>query len=222
MIKELGIGEISELGDRLKEGFKNFTPEKELSVKELNNAVKDEFTKVKGEVTATNMDNKKLEKIDGYLTTPTERIEMAKKSVGEWSGKPGDSNFTPSKNEALEALRGYGEKDVTYTVGEPDFSKVSEVTVTINDMTSDRVHNFAQADKVAASHFNDIKRDGRTDWTPRDIANWRKENRFSWHERLDRKTMDLVQRDVHEECKHFGGVAECKRLEKLNGGPFDE
>ena len=95
-------------------------------------------------------------------------------------------------------------------------------------MTSERYgpgNNFEQADQKCADKWNKEGKDGRTDWTARNVADWRSENRYSWHERLDRKTMDLVQRDIHEECKHYGGVSECKKheaLEKSSGGGFDE
>ena len=89
-------------------------------------------------------------------------------------------------------------------------------------MTSSRPDNFRKADEECAKQWNEQSKDGRTDWTARDIKEWRQDNKYSWHERLDMKTMDLVQRDVHEECKHYGGVAECKRHEALNGGGFDE
>ena len=122
----------------------------------------------------------------------------------------------------------YNQDGIDYHDGEPDFENVSEATVEIDHMTSERYglgNNFDQANQKCAEKWNQEAKDGRTDWKPRDVENWRIENRYTWHERLDRKTMDLVQRDIHEECKHFGGVAECKRYEAtagLNGGEFDE
>ena len=92
----------------------------------------------------------------------------------------------------------------------------------VNLILVSRPYNFKQADEVCANQWNESGRDGRNDWTARDVESWRKENKYSWHERLDMKTMDLVQRDVHEECKHYGGVAECRRHDALNGGGFDE
>lgn len=156
------------------------------------------------------------------MSTSKERKEMANRSKGEWVGTPGDSIFIPKKGEAQEALKKFKQDGIVYKDGEPDFRKVSEATVKIKDMTSDRPYNFRQADEACAKQWNDNKRDNRTDWIPRDVNKWRKENRYSWHERLDMKTMDLVQRDVHEECKHYGGVSECKKRERLSGGGFDE
>ena len=151
-----------------------------------------------------------------FFTTPEERIELAKKSDGVWDGKEGDSKFHPNDIDAQKALKDYKQDGINYRDGNPDFSKCSESLVKIDNMTSDRPSNFRQADEMCSKQWNVEKRDGRTDWSPRDVKEWRSENRYSWHERIDRKTMDLVQRDVHEECRHFGGVAECKRYESLN------
>ena len=162
------------------------------------------------------------------MTTSEERKEHADRSIGDWDGEPGNSKFHPEKQEAKEALEKYKQDGIDYKDGEPDFSKVSEATVQIDNMTSERRgpgKNFDQANHKCAEQWNSEAKDGKTNWTARDVENWRIENRYSWHERLDRKTMDLVQRDVHEECKHYGGVAECKRYEaagKVNGGGFDD
>jgi hypothetical protein len=150
------------------------------------------------------------------FTTPEERIEFAKQSNGVWDGKEGNSKFHPNDADAQKALKDYKQDGINYRDGNPDFSKCSESQVKIDNMTSDRPSNFRQADEMCSKQWNLEKRDGRTDWSPRDVKEWRSENRYSWHERIDRKTMDLVQRDVHEECRHFGGVAECKRFESLN------
>lgn len=163
-------------------------------------------------------------KINDIGTTSAERIEFASYSNGEWSGEPGNSTFTPNSEIALKELKEYNQDGIEYKDGNPDFSKCSEATIKINNMTSDRPNNFRQADMVCAEKWNAELRDGRNDWTARDIKGWRQENRYSWHERIDMKTMDLVQRDIHEECKHYGGVAECKRYETANvyGGKFDD
>lgn len=151
-------------------------------------------------------------------TTDAERIKQASKSNGEWIGEKGNSEFRPNKQEAKEALESYGRSGIEYKDGNPDFSEVSEATINIDKMTSDRASNFRYADKTCADKWNAEARDGKTDWTRNDVKSWRHENRYSWHERIDKKTMDLVQRDIHDECKHFGGVAECKRMERLGGG----
>ena len=66
----------------------------------------------------------------------------------------------------------------------------------------------------AAEQWNAEARDGKTDWTARDVANWRRENHYSWHECNDRKTCQLVPTKVNDYFGHLGGVGECNIAEK--------
>jgi hypothetical protein len=231
-MSEIGISEVKENKPQNIENFKKIKPEKEMTTKELKSAVKDEFEKTAKEAKearnyeADGVENVTAEKnLDpshkDCLTTSEVRKEFAGYSKGEWDGEPGDSKFHPEKQEAREALERYKQDGINYKDGEPDFSKVSEITVEIDNMTSSRPENFMQADELGANQWNANFKDGRNDWTASDVNAWRKENLYSWHECLDMKTMNLVQRDVHEACKHYGGVAECLRHEALNGGGFD-
>ena len=75
-----------------------------------------------------------------------------------------------------------------------------------------------------AEQWNLESRDGRNDWKARDVSKWRYENNYSWHERCDTKSMDLVSQDIHNSTfSHSGGVSECKVKEGIsNGGEFDD
>lgn len=165
-----------------------------------------------------------FEKPEQYYNPTENRIKFASHSDGTWSGEIGNSRLYPNKRETKEDLEKYDQSFIEYKDGNPDFSRVSEATVIIEDMTSYRPSNFKQADIKCSEQWNKIEREGRTDWTPRDVKQWRQDNKYSWHERIDRKTMDLVPRAIHDECKHFGGCSECKQYEKENGigGNFDE
>ena len=154
---------------------------------------------------------------DKIYTTNAERTKMAAHSRGEWLGKVGNSEFRPSSELVRKALESFNQTGIKYKDGNPDFSKCSVETVRIKEMSSNREKNFAKADKKAAEKWNAEGKFDKTDWTRNDVRNWRHENRYSWHERIDKKTMDLVQRDIHDECKHFGGVSECKRMERAVG-----
>lgn len=154
---------------------------------------------------------------DRLYTTSEERIKQASKGNGKWLGEVGNSEFRPNKMEAKEVLKSAGISGIDYKDGNPVFDKVAEAKVTIDNMTSERASNFRYADKACAEKWNIEGRNGKTDWTRSDVREWRHNNKFSWHEEIDKKTMDLVPRAVHEECKHFGGVAECKRMERLGG-----
>ena len=229
---ELSLADVKDMKSQSAENFRNIKPEKEMTAKELNDAVNSEFKKAANEAEVKLNGNDTERNLDSThkdcLTSSKERIDWADTSEGDWEGEHGNSKFHPEKQEARDALDRYEQDGIDYCDGEPDFSKVSEATVEIDNMTSDRYgkgNNFDQANQKCAEKWNMEARDGKTDWTARDVDNWRTENRYTWHERLDRKTMDLVQRDVHEECKHYGGVAECKRYEAaegFNGGGFDE
>lgn len=157
-------------------------------------------------------------------------------SNGDWVGNRGESKFIPNgltekTRAALDKLKEKGQDGVEYRDAEPDFGPVAEETVEIDNMTEHRDDyydsdgtkmdgNFSQADQACAKKWNESAKDGKTDWTARDVSDWRKDNNCSWHERQDCKTMDLVDRDVHETCTHSGGVAECK-AKNNSGGGFD-
>ena len=90
-------------------------------------------------------------------------------------------------------------------------------------MSEDRAENFRQCDEKCAEQWNKEGRDGRTDWTARDVKEWRQANGYSWHERNDMKTCDLVPTQVNAYFGHLGGVSECKKRDAGNGGSdFDE
>ncbi len=211
------------------DNYKSIRPETEMSTRDLNRAVEDELYKAaseerhvedKAEPFVEERNQDLLHK--DCLTTSEERKELASRGKGEWDGETGNSTFYPENSEARDVLKEYGQGGIKFRDGEPDFSKVSEATVQIDDMTASRPHNFARANEACAKLWNEQSKDGRTDWSAREVDNWRQENNYSWHERLDMKTMDLVQRGVHEECKHFGGVSECRRREAIATGGFDD
>ena len=110
-----------------------------------------------------------------------------------------------------------------YHISIPDFSKLSECTLKIENMTDQRDRNFEQCDNDCAKKWNEEARDGRTDWTARDIQEWRKENGYTWHERNDRETCDLIPTKINDYFGHLGGVSECKLYDNLfYGDVFDE
>ena len=150
----------------------------------------------------------------------------------------GESKFIPSDSteagkKVIEALKEYGLKGIDYKNAEPDFSKCSEATVKIDNMTEHREDyrdsnnnlqpgNFSQADVKCADLWNKQKKDGKADWTDRDVYDYRKTNQLEWHERCDMKIMDLVKHDIHDYFRHSGGVAECKAKNNDSMGGFDE
>lgn len=164
------------------------------------------------------------EKNGECLSTYEERLKQtpAEGDRGSWTGERGESKYIPTNEEVKEILADYGMDGVDYKDGIPDFSKCSEATVEIDDMSSNRNKNFEQCDEKCAEQWNAEARDGKTDWTARDVANWRRENHYSWHECNDRKTCQLVSTKVNDYFGHLGGVGECNIAEKKQEDLFDE
>lgn len=162
------------------------------------------------------------EKEHDCLSTYDERLRQTPRedaNRGHWDGARGESNFVLTDPEIQKHSK-IGR--IPYKNAIPDFSKESKAIVEIN-MTENRAKNFKQADEKCAEQWNKETHDGKNDWTPRDVALWRKGNEHLWHERNDRKTCDLIPKQVHDSCGHLGGVSECKKRDASNnGGNFDE
>ena len=131
---------------------------------------------------------------------------------GHWEDKRGNSEWKPDPNEVpqksnpegqtwKEILNKYGIEGIEYKDGEPDFSEVSKGNVEIEDFSDDRVSNFSQADEKLAEQRG---------CTPEEVAAWRKEHGYTWHECKDCKTMQKVPSEVHNNVSHSGGIAETK------------
>ncbi len=164
------------------------------------------------------------EKNGECLSTYEERLKQtpAEGDRGSWTGERGESKYIPTDEEVKAILAEYGMDGIEYKDGIPDFSKCSEATVEIDNMSSNRNKNFEQCDEKCAEQWNAEARDGKTDWTARDVANWRRENHYSWHECNDRKTCQLVPTKVNDYFGHLGGVGECNIAEKKQEDLFDE
>lgn len=162
-----------------------------------------------------------------YYSTYEERIKQTPREDsdrGQWDGERGESKYTPNDEEITQILEKYDSDGVCYEDGIPDFSDVSESTVEIDNMTESRADNFKQCDQKCAEQWNKEARDGKTDWTARDVKEWRQENGYSWHERNDMKTCDLVPTKINDYFGHLGGVSECKKrdMDETKGSDFDE
>lgn len=164
---------------------------------------------------------------DGYYTTEKERIDHTpqKDSLrGEWEGERGNSKFIPSYKFMKDRLQQYGVDGIPYNHGDVDFSSVSEGSVEIDNMTQCRHgknKNFEQCDEKFAEKFNRDRKDDRTDWIPREVAEYIEANKLTRHECCDCKTMLLVDEEIHKYFSHSGGVAECKHRDNNIGGGFD-
>lgn len=221
--------EVSDVGKTEVSAFKEIKPETDMTVSEAKSFVDSLF-------------EEKQDASDGYYNpyetrnarTPIDGVR------GKWEGERGESKYVPSDQTeagraAIEKLADKGMDGIKYTYAEPDFSECAEATVEIDNMTEHRDDyidadgnytsgNFSQADAKCAAQWNDCQRDGRSDWKAEDVRDWRRENGYSWHERCDTRTMDLVAYDIHSYFGHYGGCSECKMRDAANvdGGGFDE
>ena len=156
-------------------------------------------------------------------STPQERLNYTPKNTGEWIGERADSKFVPNSVEAKEVLSKYGLDGIKYKNGIPDFSSCAESRIKIDMMNPlSRYLNFKQYDINCAELWSKNGRDGKYDWTARDIKNWRENNNYTWHECNDRKTAQLVPSEIHSACTHLGGISEMKNYYKVIVGGFDE
>lgn len=141
-------------------------------------------------------------------------------SGGHWEGERGNSNWFPDR--AIEPgdrhgtnlqhktwgqiLDSYGIHCIPFKDGEPNFSEVSKGDVTIDDFTDERDSNFNQADEKLAEQRG---------CSPEEVAKWRKENSYTWHECKDCKTMKKIPREVHGNIPHSGGISQVKVANRL-------
>ena len=152
-----------------------------------------------------------------------ERLGLARRSDGEWSGEPGNSELTPSDESARKTMTEFGETCVRYNDGVVDFSPFSMETIRIDKMTPDRAENRANAYKAVANKWNKEAKDVRTDWTQSDVRKWKESENLAFHECSDLKTVQFVPMNIHDACKHTGGCYEAKCRDGLaNGGGFDD
>lgn len=183
-------------------------PQTDISVKEADNILKTGLGEIK----------------EPYYVALKERLDCTPINLerGQWSGERGFSHFEPSKDcekgrLANGKLAEFGLSSIEYCNGFPDFSPCAVETVQIKNMTSNRPMNFSQADKLLAEKFNRELKDGRGDWDEFKVEKMRHDNKLSWHEMEDTKTMQLVPLEIHEFFNHSGGIAECREREKRSG-----
>ena len=158
---------------------------------------------------------------------------------GYYEGIRGESKYIPSGRNVegivvKEILKQYGLDGIEYRNAEPDFEVCSEAVVKIKAMSETReIHcdpngipklgNFAQADIACAKLWNSKGKDGRFDWNGRDVYEYRKANKLTWHEKCDTETMVMVRSEINLYFKHSGGCSECRMRDSgQNKGGFDE
>lgn len=157
------------------------------------------------------------EKLDAKIRI--EKCSLLPRNGGEWSGKPGNSEWKPDPDVEpgdrngtnpehkswSNIMKEYDFESIPFNDGEPDFSEVAKGEVEIDDFSNDRDSNFDQADEKLAEQRG---------CTPEEVAKWREENKYTWHECKDCKTMQKVPTEVHGNISHSGGISEYKSQNK--------
>lgn len=166
---------------------------------------------------AKNLDVKKCDfspkDYDVSLVKVLEYMKNCPIENGYWEGERGnskwipDSGYEPQKSNPegktwKEILEKYGTDGIVFKDGEPDFSIFSRGNVTIEGFTTRREDNFDKADIALANQRG---------CSPDEVARWRKENKYTWHECRDMETMQKVVQNVHNNVPHRGGVSEAKK-----------
>ena len=153
-----------------------------------------------------------LKKNGDFYSSYQERIAQTPASNGKWSGERGESVFVSDSEKVAEYMKKAGVEGVSYKDGCPDFSPFSKGDVKIPSMSSERYArngipgNFEQADAKLAELRG---------CTPREVADWRKLNNYTWHELNDMKTCQKIPQAINSGFGHLGGCGECKRGEEM-------
>lgn len=160
------------------------------------------------------MENQDIEDVDN-----TERVSGCPIDGhgGHWDGVRGNSTWYPDRDEIPknpktnpegltwgQILDKYGIEGILFKDGEPDFSEVSKGTVEIDNFSENRYGkggNFDQACEKLAEQRG---------CTKEEVKDWMKENKYTWHEKSDCKTMQKVPTEVHGNIRHEGGISEIK------------
>ena len=149
----------------------------------------------------------------------------------EFEGIRGESKgiLKPPPDRQLEQiLDEVGIDGIQYKNAVPDFSPTAKAQVEINYMLGGkgtyggkaRRANFVQSDQKLADQLNNSPElasqfgmeSGKI--SARDIKKYRENNKLTWHELNDVKTMQLVPTKINSEFGHLGGVGE------INAGAF--
>ena len=139
-------------------------------------------------------------------STYQERLNQTPITNGKWSIERGESTFVSDKSEVKQYIEEAGVTGVEYKNAMPDFSPFSKEQVEITNMSVSRPSNFSKGDELLAKQWSTAEKQ----WTKAEVAKWRSQNMYTWHELNDGKTMQLVPTSINSKFGHLGGVSEVK------------
>ena len=232
---DIMLQELKAWGKKFEEKFLNVDKKLDSSIKNIEN-----------KISKFDSDNHICEfegrKYGGKFNSYKDRIDGTSKEspiLGKYKGVRGESKYIPSNRSAegivvIGILKQHGLDGIEYRNGEPDFEVCADAVVKIKGMTENRdnyldenglsqLGNFSQADIELAKLWNFEEKEGRSNWTAREVFDYRKANGLTWHEKCDTETVVLVKSEINAFFKHVGGCSEC-RLRDASGdeGGFDE
>ncbi|WP_078325176.1 HNH endonuclease [Mycobacteroides salmoniphilum] len=132
-------------------------------------------------------------------STYKQRLDKTPINNGQWTGQRGESKWLSQNPLVNQFLHEAGVDGVEYGNARPDFGPVAKGQVEIPNMTTSRPKNFNAADGSLAQIWG---------VTPKDVAKWRSDNKYTWHEEPNLTTMQLVPSIVNGRLGHIGGVGE--------------
>ena len=142
---------------------------------------------------------------DGLYSTLDERISRTPTSNVVWqSGERGHGLCLSTKAEINALLSENGEIGIQYKNGIPDFTPVELARVVVDKITTSRPRNFAAANMKLCEELNLTREQVR-------LMRSSSQGNLTWHECNDRKTMQLLQKEIHDTFRHLGGVSELKK-----------
>ncbi len=134
-------------------------------------------------------------------STYKQRLDKTPINNGQWTDQRGESTWLSQNPMVNQFLHEAGVDGIEYSNARPDFSPVAKGQVEIPNMSTDRRLNFNAADEQLAQVWG---------VTPKEVAKWRSDNKYTWHEEPNLTTMQLVPSMVNNRLGHIGGVGELK------------
>ncbi|WP_369810951.1 T7SS effector LXG polymorphic toxin [Bacillus halotolerans] len=150
------------------------------------------------------VDNSRIDRSKLH-STYEERLAQTPVNNGKWTGERGESTFIHENDKVNEILIEVKKDGIDYSNAIPDFSPVSKGKVEIEGMSTDRNRNFKKADELLAEEWG---------VTTKEVKKFRKQNKLTWHELNDMRSMELVPSIINSKFGHLGGVSEVGKAEK--------
>lgn len=201
------FGETGEKSDVIESQEVDESPE----ASEIDDAISEQYNEYLDDDKAQEFEHKSAEEKETERQADLRNCPI-EGNGGHWDGERGESKWMPEQDEVPQKSnpnsKTWGEimdehdiDGVDFHDGEPDFSELTKETVEIDDFSDDRSDNFDQADEAIAEKWG---------CDPNEVADWRKENKYTWHECRDCETMQLIPSEVHNNITHRGGVSRAK------------